>query len=167
MLTGMVTEANKMPFVTKSFDVPLSAEAARFQLRALSIDDVVKDYEAVMTSREHLWHRFGEIWAWPGRDHSLEQNLIDLARHQSEFQQRTGFSYSVLSPDYSCVLGCVYVYPPTSDAVDAHVWFWARQSEIASKLEQAIETFLIAWLSDSWPFGTVRLNGKHVLIAAS
>ena len=156
-----------MPFVSKIFDVPLSAEAARFHLRALSIDDVVKDYEAVMTSREHLWYRFGEIWAWPATDLSLEQNLIDLARHQSEFQQRTGFAYSVLSPDYARVLGCVYIYPPSSDAVEANVWFWVRQSEIAAKLEQAIETFLIAWLSNSWPFGTVTLNGEKFLITTA
>ena len=153
-----------MPFVTKSFDVPLTAEAARFHLCALSTDDVVKDYEAVITSREHLWNRFGEVWAWPATDHSLEQNLIDLARHQSEFQQRTAFAYSVLSPDYLCVLGCIYIYPATSDAVDAHVWFWARQSELASKLEQDIETFLMAWLSNSWPFSTVTLNGEKILI---
>ena len=162
-----MTEANKMPFMMKSFDLPLTAEAARLQLRALSIDDVVKDYEAVMTSREHLWHRFGEIWAWPATDLSLEQNLIDLARHQSEFQQRTGFAYSVLSPDDARVLGCVYIYPATSDAVEANVWFWARQSEIASKLEQDIETFLIAWLSNSWPFGTVTLNGEKILITTA
>ena len=156
-----------MPFVTKSFDVPFTAEAARFHLRALSIDDVVSDYEAVITSREHLWYRFGEIWAWPAADLSLEQNLIDLARHQSEFQQRTGFAYSALSPDYARVLGCVYIYPATTDAVEANVWFWARQSEIASKLEQHIETFLIAWLSNRWPFGTVTLNGEKFLITPS
>ena len=131
----------------------------------------MKDYEAVITSREHLWHRFGEIWAWHATDISLEQNLIDLARHQSEFQQRTGFAYSVLSPDYdpddARVLGCVYIYPPSSDAVEANVWFWARQSEIAAKLEQAIETFLIAWLSNSWPFGTVTLNGEKFLITTA
>ena len=127
----------------------------------------MKDYEAVITSREHLWHRFGEIWAWPATDLSLEQDLIDLARHQSEFQQRTAFAYSVLSPDDARVLGCVYIYPPTSDAVDAHVWFWARQSELASKLEQHIETFLIAWLSSRWLFGTVTLNGEKFLITTS
>lgn len=153
-----------MPFVSKSFDVPFTAEAARFQLRALSIDDVVKDYEAVITSHEHLWHRFGEVWAWPATDISLEQNLIDLARHQSEFQQRTAFAYSVLSPDDARVLGCVYIYPPTSDDVDANVWFWARQSEIASKLEQSIETFLMMWLRNSWSFGRVMLNGELVEI---
>ena len=155
-----------MPFVTKSFAVPLTAEAAHFHLRALSIDDVVKGYEVVMTSREHLWCRFGEIWAWPNTDHSLEQNLIDLARHQSEFQQRTGFAYTVLSPDYARVLGCVYIYPATiyPATVETNVWFWARQSEIASKLEQDIETFLIAWLSNSWLFGAVTLNGEKFLI---
>ena len=98
----------------------------------------------------------------PNTDHSLEQNLIDLARHQSEFQQRTGFAYMVLSPDYARVLGCVYIYPATiyPATVETNVWFWARQSEIASKLEQDIETFLIAWLSNSWLFGAVTLNGE-------
>ena len=40
-------------------------------------EDVVKDYDAVMTSVEHLRSSF-PLWGWPPDDLSLEQNLVDL-----------------------------------------------------------------------------------------
>ena len=42
------------PFVPKDFEVPAKLEAAEFQLRMLTINDVVKDFDAVTTSVEHL-----------------------------------------------------------------------------------------------------------------
>jgi hypothetical protein len=147
---------------TANFVAPTLATAPQFVLRPLTIHHVIKDYDAVMTSREHLWRRFGAAWGWPAADLSLEQDLIDLAWHQKEFQIGSSFAYSVLSLDESRTLGCVYIYPPSTPkidhAADADVWFWARQSELASGLEQDLEAFIMNWLAENWPFKTVLLN---------
>ena len=39
-------------FVPREFEVPTLLETERFRLRPLTIHDVVKDYEAVMTSAD-------------------------------------------------------------------------------------------------------------------
>jgi hypothetical protein len=139
---------------------PLHADSVRFLLRPLTIHHVIKDYDAVMTSQSHLWQRFGEVWHWPAADLTLEQDLIDLAWHQKEFQTNSSFAYSVLNVDLSRVLGCVYIYPANTAEVDAEVWFWARQSELQNNLEQNLEKFILDWLAKSWPFDLVLLNNK-------
>lgn len=34
----------------------------RFRIRPITIHDMAKDYDAVMTSQKHLWGMFGEVW---------------------------------------------------------------------------------------------------------
>lgn len=64
------------PFVPKDFKVPEKLETPEFRIRTLTVNDVVKDYDAVMTSVEHL------KTMWPGSKWpdglTLEQDLIDL-----------------------------------------------------------------------------------------
>jgi hypothetical protein len=148
-----------MAFLPKDFVVPAVVETPRFRMRAITIHDVIKDYDAVMTSREHLWARFGAIWGWPAATLSIEENLVDLGWHQKEFALRSSFDYAVLSLDEKRILGCVYVDPPHVDGTDADIWFWARQSELASGLEDTLLEFLVEWLGASWPFRRVTLNG--------
>src|SRR6059058_2913749 len=107
-----------MSFLPPDFEPPL-LETERFRLRSLTVHDVVKDYDAVMTSREHLWELFGEAWGWPPADLTLEEDLIDLGWHQKEFQRRSTFAYAVMNLDESRLLGCVYVDPPTKRGYDA------------------------------------------------
>lgn len=113
-----------------------------------------------MSSRDHLWSRFGAIWGWPALDLSLEQNIIDLAWHQKEFQLRSSFDYAVMSLDESRLLGCVYVDPAHESGTDGDVWFWARQSELSSGLEDQLGQFVASWLASAWPFKKVTLNGQ-------
>ena len=94
-----------MRFLPRDFIVPTLLETDRCRLRPLTIHDVVKDYDAVMTSREHLWQMFGDTWGWPSEDLTLEQDLIDLGWHQKEFQLRSSFDYAVMSLDEKRVLG--------------------------------------------------------------
>ena len=87
----------------------------------LSVDDVVKDYDAVMTSVDHL----KTIWpggSWP-EGLTLRQNLVDLGWHEKEFQLRQSFAYTVLSPTEDRVLGCVYIYPSRKVGLDASITF--------------------------------------------
>src|SRR4029450_1255734 len=83
-----------MPFLPSDFGVPELLEAGRFRLRPLTVHDVVKDYDAVMSSREHLWAQFGEAWGWPPADLTLEQDLIELGWHQEEFQAQVCLRYT-------------------------------------------------------------------------
>lgn len=143
--------------------MPTSARTALFILEPLTIHHVAKDYVAVISNRDYLWERFGDVWGWPPADLSQEQDLIDLAWHQKEFQMRSTFAFSVLSTDQTEVLGCVYVFPPKSSNsrfknIDAEVWFWATQSESVPDLEQELGLFLADWLYEKWPFRSVLLN---------
>jgi hypothetical protein len=57
---------------------------------------------------------------------SLAENLGDLERHAHDYEQRTGFTYTVLAPDADEVLGCVYIYPSRDEGHDADVRSWVR-----------------------------------------
>lgn len=153
-----------MAFLPRDFQVPARVETAGFRLRSITIHDAFKDYDAVMSSREHLWARFGELWGWPAEDLTLEQNIIDLGWHQKEFQLRSSFDYAVMALDERRLLGCVYVDPPHRPGTDADVWFWARQSELAQGLEEELEGFLRPWLASAWPFRTITLNGQRTVL---
>ncbi|HTQ08616.1 MAG TPA: hypothetical protein VMI31_00950, partial [Fimbriimonadaceae bacterium] len=74
-------------------------------MRALTVNDVVKDYDAVMTSIDHLQGVFGEHSTWPSPNMTLEQDLIDLGWHQKEFQKRSSFAYTMMSLDERQCLG--------------------------------------------------------------
>lgn len=74
-------------------------ETDRFRIRPLAIYDPVKDDDAVMTSREHLWDQFGQAWGWPPEDLTLEQDLVELAWQQREAQRRSSFAYVVMRLD--------------------------------------------------------------------
>lgn len=126
----------------------------------LTVNDVVKDYDAVMTSIEHC----KTVWpggTWP-EDLTLEQNLIDLGWHQKEFQTRRSFAYTVVRPDESTVLGCVYIVPSRKRGYDAEVYLWARQSELPGGLEDRLHAAVRNWVATSWPFAGVGFPGRDV-----
>lgn len=141
--------------------IPAGLETDDFRLRMLTVNDVVKDYEAVMTSREHLQGVFGPQSTWPAADLSLEQDLIDLGWHQKEFQNRTSFAYTVMNLAETRCLGCVYIYPAPAD-YDAQVILWARQSELASGLETQLLAAVKQWIAQEWPFERVGFPGREI-----
>lgn len=151
-----------MPFLPREFVVPERLETERFRLRPLTIHDVAKDYDAVMTSREHLWGLFGEGWGWPPKDLTLEQDLIDLGWHQKEGQCRSSFVFAAMSPDEKRLLGCVYIDPPAKAGYDAEACWWARQSELASGLEEELGAAFRAWLAAAWPFARILFPGRDL-----
>lgn len=151
-----------MTFVPEGFAVPAVLETGRFRLRPITIQDVVKDYDAVMTSRERLWTLFGEAWNWPQKDLSLRRDLLDLEWHQKEFRKRSSFDYAVMSLDERRLLGCVYVDPPEKEGYDAEVCFWVRSDELGTGLEDALEETVRRWIPAAWPFAKVAYPGRDV-----
>jgi hypothetical protein len=150
------------PFVPSDFDVPAGLEADRFILRMLTVNDVVKDYDAVMTSIDHLQGVFGPQSKWPKPDLSLEQDLIDLGWHQKEFQRRSSFAYTVMSPSESECLGCVYVVPTSKKGYEAAVYLWVRKSEFDKGLDPFLFRAVKGWISTKWPFETTAFPGREI-----
>lgn len=151
-----------MPFLPEEFVVPQLLETEHFRLRPITVNDVVKDYDAVMSSQEHLWHMFGNVWGWPPPDLTLAQDLIDLGWHQKEFQLRSSFDYAVMSLDESHLLGCVYVNPPSKPAFDAEVCFWVRRSALADGLDEVLAGTVKEWMASTWPFESVAYPGREI-----
>jgi hypothetical protein len=140
------------PFVPADFEVPDTLENEHFRMRMLTVNDVVKDYDAVMTSLDHLQVMFLPLWNWPTEDLTFEQDLIDLGWHQKEFQMRRSFAYTVVCLDETEVLGCVYIDPSNKAAFDAEIYMWVRQSEVENGLDSILFDTVKNWIDDRWPF---------------
>ncbi len=148
------------PFIPDDFAVSGGFETEEFRLRMLTINDVIKDYDAVMSSTEHC----KSIWPddnWPV-GLTIEQNLIDLGWHQKEFQMKRSFAYTVVDPTDTMVLGCVYVEPTCKRGYDAAVYLWARQSELAGGLEIRLFAAVKEWIAKQWPFKTAGFPGRDI-----
>lgn len=147
-------------FLAAEFQVPDEVRTDRYRMRPLEVHDVVRDYDAVMSSIEHLQESFGVEYGWPTHDLSLEQNLVDLGWHQKEFERRTSFAYAVMSLDDKRELGCVYINPSPVPSYDAMVYMWVRSEETQNGLDQHLESRVRAWISESWPFERVAYPGR-------
>lgn len=134
--------------------IPQGFQTERLRVRPLTIHDLVKDYDAVMSSRVELRGLFHGS-DWPREDLTLEQDLIDLAWHQKEFQIGGSYTYTVISLDESQVLGCIYLFPPTSPGTEADLLWWVRTSELGSGLKAHLREALRHWLIHDWKLARV------------
>ena len=150
---------HRAAIVPDDFIVPAGLETDRLRLRMLTIQDAVKDYDAVMTSKERLQTIFRPGGHWP-EGLTLEQNMIELAWHQVEFQHRTSFTYTVVSPDESTVLGCLYIYPTGRHGHDVTVTMWVRHSEADTGLDDHLFETVQGWIAHDWPFRNPAYPGR-------
>jgi RimJ/RimL family protein N-acetyltransferase len=146
-------------FVPLDFNVPVVLERPRFKLRPIQQTDARLDYEAVMSSAQQLRIQFDDDW--PTDNFSIEENQNQLAIHEQQFVNRTAFVYTVLRPDESQVLGCVYIYPDETRDFDAIVTYWVRETKTVGDLPQKLRSALEIWLKTEWPFQTVKLDGPQ------
>lgn len=149
-------------FVPDDFAPPRRIEQANYVLRPLTTHDVVNDYDAVMSSKESLRHVFRDGGGWPADDMTLQDNYRDLEEHQRDFGQRSGFTYTMETPDGQRCLGCVYIYPCQRGEYDAQVHYWVRDSVKAQGLEDELGAFLRRWLRDVWPFRHPVFPGRDM-----
>ncbi|MDL4820466.1 GNAT family N-acetyltransferase [Actinomadura opuntiae] len=147
-------------FLPEDFVVPTLVAGPRFQIRPITVHDVVKDYGAVIGSLDRLAGRFGPEWGWPDREFTFEQALVDVAWLQKEGQLRRSFSYVVNTPDGERQLGRIHVAPSDDPGVDAVVVFWVRADEEDTALEKDLEDFVREWVTTAWPFEVVRFPGR-------
>jgi hypothetical protein len=141
-------------FVPSDFEVPLGLETAEFVLEPLGPEHNESDYDAWMSSLEHIRATPGFPWGtWP-RAMSLDENRADLEMHSDDFRMRKGFTFTVLDPATRDVVGCVYIYPVRDSDDHAQVRSWVRESR--AELDVSLWNAVSAWLAADWPFASVR-----------
>ena len=140
----------QISFVPDGFVAPLTFEGPGFRMEPLGPQHNERDHEAWMSSIDHIWATpdFPK-GGWPTAM-TLESNLVDLVRHAKDFDDRTGFTYSILDGDD--VIGCLYIYQ--SKTADALVTSWVRaaRDDMDSITAQAIAD----WIQTAWPFSTIE-----------
>lgn len=149
-----------------------------FIVRPLVPSDVVLDHDAVMSSREFLYHWEQEP-PYPPEDFSVEDNLGDLEQMDGEHRDRTRYTYTVMNPDESQVLGCIYLLPNDDrmyrtaevtshdgtdlSTVDATVAFWVRVSTWDNGFERTLLDAVLGWLRDGWALERpVVMTNEHL-----
>jgi hypothetical protein len=152
------------PLVPQDFQVPEGLKTDKISLRMLTVNDLIQDYDAVMTSIEHLQKTkpFGPAHNWPTKELTLEQDLIDLGWHQKEFQRKTSFAYTVTSLDQKECLGCLYIYPSPNSEYDAEILMWVRQNQVQYGLDEHLFSTVQQWITDNWPFKNPGYPGRKI-----
>jgi hypothetical protein len=156
-----------VPFVPATFEPPTGLVAAAFTLEPLGPRHNESDYAAWSSSIAHIQATPGFPWfSWP-REMSLAQNLADLEMHERDFENRVGFTYTVLDPERRDVIGCVYIYPlrvgggdgaPERRAGEASVRSWVRADR--ASLDEPLWRAVGAWLESDWPFEHVAYASR-------
>ena len=153
------------PIVPNDFVVPEVLETERMRLRPLTVNDAVKDFDAVMTSEERLRTIHDPGGEWP-LGLTLAQNIAELGWHQTEFQLRTSFAYTVVSLDESEVLGCLYIYPTRNKGYDVEITMWVRQSQVDEGLDEHLFETVEPWIADCWPLESPAYPGRRISFEA-
>ena len=151
----------KNSFVPKNAIVPKGINTEMYNVRMLTVNDLIKDYDAVMSSTNHLKGVFGPNDDWP-TGLTIEENLIDLGWHQKEFQKKSSFAFTVMSLDETECLGCMYIYPSDNPSYDAIIIMWVRQSEVPNGLDEILFSIVKKWIQEKWPFNKVAYPGRDV-----
>jgi hypothetical protein len=145
-------------FIPEDIEIPGGFETEEFRVRPITVADAEKDYEAVMESIDIIHARLLDD-GWPTSSFSLDENRKDMARKERRRERRSSFTYTVVSPDESRVLGCIYINEGIGGP-DAAVFLWVRKSEEGTGLDSRLEAGVRNWIDEAWPFDRVVYPGR-------
>jgi len=137
--------------VADAFDVPTGLEHARFRLQMLTVDDVVKDFDAICSRVNH------EGAPQPPFVPTIAQNLVDLGWH------RRSSSYGARSPTRSSLRT-----RPRCSAASTSILRDARRARVVvvrqtawdDGLDPVLEAAVREWVATRWPFERVTFGKR-------
>lgn len=149
-----------------------------FIVRPLMPSDVALDYDAVMSSREFLFH-WEQNPPYPSEDFSLEDNLQDIEKMCIGHHDGSRYTYTVMNAAETEALGCVYLIPNDDrmyltaevtsrdgtelSTVDATVSFWVRPSTWDDGFERILLDAVLKWLYNDWSLKRpVIITNEHL-----
>lgn len=156
----------KPQLVPEDFAVPVSAAGPGFKLVPLGPDLAKVDFDAYMSSIEHLQKTFSRSTRWPRADISDADAMQDMRNEQARFQGRKSFAYAVLTPDGRRERGSVYVRPSPGKEYDAVVSLWVTKADYAQGFDAELYRWVTDWVRKEWPFARVAYPGRALDWAA-
>lgn len=159
-----------MSFYSDELPVPEKCQTAEFTFRPLRVSDVELDYDAVVSSSAML-----RAWSqsdWPKDGFTLKENLEDLKGHEQEHLEKKAFTYTIINPEETLCLGCIYIRPLSQEIIDigtcqpptsvkdfftASIRCWIRESHSSREFSLNILKELNHWLEEKWYFNCVVL----------
>jgi len=154
--------AAKSALVAPDFPVPISVQAPGFRLVPLGPALVKVDFDAYMSSVEHLQKTFTRSPNWPHAGISDADAMTDMETEVARFQARTSFAYSVLTSDGKRERGCIYVSPSPVPRYDAQVLIWVTKAEYDAGFDAELYAWASQWVKTAWPFKKVAYPGRAV-----
>lgn len=139
-----------------AFVPPLEITSERMRLAPLDPSVNQLDYDACQASQKHL-SRTMQWGGWPQTTMTLADNLEDLKRHWSEFENSEAYAYTVLALAGKPVIGCVYLFPAKDDARGMTIAFWVTQDQLASHLDRHLVQIVLAEIERAWPVDSVTI----------
>ncbi len=121
-----------------------------------------QDFDAYMSSIEHLQKSFSRSTRWPHAGISDADAMKDMEGEQAAFRARRSFDYSVLTPDGRRERGSVYVSPSPVDGYDAVVRLWVTKADYDAGFDAALYQWVADWVRKSWPFRNVAYPGRSI-----
>lgn len=149
-------------FVPADFDVPILVETENFKLMPLGPELVDVDFEAYMSSIEHLQKTFTRSTSWPHKDISEADAMKDMETEQARFNNRESFAFAVLTPDGGRERGSLYIYPSAVEGYDAVVRMWVTKAEYDAGFDGELYEWAINWVKTDWPFEKVAYPGRLI-----
>ena len=148
--------------VPADFTVPTLAQGPGFKLLPLGPDLVKVDFDAYMSSIEHLQKTFSRSTGWPHKDISADDAMKDMENEQARFRTRKSFAYGVLTPDGTRERGSVYVSPSPVPGYDAMVRMWVTQADHDAGFDAELYAWVVQWVAGEWPFARVAYPGRAI-----
>lgn len=149
-------------FIPEDFTVPVLVETEKFKIVPLGPTLAKVDFQAYMSSIEHLQKTFSRSTDWPHKNISDADAMQDMQTEQARFSRRESFAYAVLTPDGSRERGCVYVYPGTVEGYDAVVRMWVTKAEYDAGFDAELYEWVEKWMRKDWPFAKIAYPGRAI-----
>jgi hypothetical protein len=155
-------KAAPAPLVPAGFAVPTLAEGPGFKLVPLGPALVKIDYDAYMSSIDHLQKTFTRSTDWPTAGITDADAMKDMETEQGRFQRRESFAYGVLTPDGRRERGSVYVSPSPVPGYDAVVRMWVTKADYDAGFDAELYKWVTGWVQKQWPFAKVAYPGRAI-----
>lgn len=149
-------------FIPTSFNPPVLVEGTGFKLVPLGPEVVKLDFDAYMSSIEHLQKTFSRSTRWPRPGITDADAMKDMEGEQARFKGRKSFAYAVLTPDGRRERGSVYVSPSPVPGYDAVVRMWVTKADYDAGFDAELYKWVADWVKKDWPFANVAYPGRAI-----